>query len=66
MARRFTPQEVTRIREYWASGHTIASLARHYGVAESTISRIVHRQSHVRVLSVAAKQEPLDDPGTRC
>lgn len=60
---RLTPQEVVAIREYHASGHTIASLARTFGVAETTVARVVHRKSHLRVLSVAGGQPPLEDPG---
>ena len=61
---RLTPQEVVTIREYHASGHTIASLARTFDVAESTVARVVHRKSHQRVLSIAGGQPPLEDPGT--
>ena len=61
---RLTPQQVVTIREYHASGHTIASLARTFGVAESTVGRVVHRKSHQRVLSIASGQPPLEDPGT--
>ena len=61
---RLTPQQVVTIREYHASGHTIASLARTFGVAESTVARVVHRKSHIRVLSIAGGQSPLEDPGT--
>jgi len=41
-----TEQQVEEIREKYREGYMVITLAREYGVANSTISRIVHHQRH--------------------
>ena len=41
-----TEQQVEEIREKYREGYMVITLAREYGVANSTISRIVHFQRY--------------------
>ena len=41
-----TEQQVEEIRDKYRDGYMVIELAREYGVANSTISRIVHLQRH--------------------
>ena len=47
---KLTPPKVREIRWYHAVGYSIRDIAKVYDVSPATISDIVHRKSHKRVL----------------
>lgn len=47
IGRKFTTEEANEIREYYSTGETsIRKLAKMYGVATKTISKILHNQTY--------------------